>query len=95
METANIRAPFTQIGKITEKLRKDTKNELQMIPKWLQNGTQSGPKTTQKALWTQKHELILNSSIFGRSGAPKWRPKITPEAIKTDFEGLFGSLKKP
>ena len=95
METANIRAPFTQTRKITEKRRKNTKHELQIIPKWLQNGAQSGPKTTQKALRTQKHELILNSSIFGRSGAPKWTPKITPESIKTDFEALFGSLKKP
>jgi hypothetical protein len=95
VETANIRAPFKQIGKITEQLRKNTKNDLQMTPKWLQNGAQSGPKTTQKAFRTEKHKLILNSSIFVRSGAPKWKPKITPESIKTDFEALFCSLKKP
>ena len=95
METANIRAPFKQIGKITEKLRKNTKNDLQMTPKWLQNGPQSDPKMIQRALRTEKHELILNSSIFCRSGAPKWRPKITPKSITTDFEVLFWSLKKP
>ena len=60
-----------------------------MSPKLLQNGAQSGPKTTQKAIRTQKHELILNSSILGRSGAPKWTPKITPESMKTHFEALF------
>ena len=84
METANIRAPFKQIGKITEKLRKNTNNQLQMTPKWLQNGAQSGPKTIQGALRTENHKLRLICSIFGRPGAPKWRPKITKKLEKPD-----------
>ena len=81
--------PSNKIGHLTENLRKIVKNEFKMTPKWFQNGAQSGPKTTQNAFRTGKHKLILNSLIFGRSGAPKWRPKITPESIKTNFEALF------
>jgi len=95
VETANIRAPFTQIGKITEKLRKNTKNELQITPKWLQNGPRSDRKTIQRALRTEKHKLSLNFRICGRPGAPKWRPKITKKLEKPDSGTLFYSLKQP
>ena len=39
-----------------------------MIPKWLQNGDQGGPKTIQRALRTEKQKLSLIFSIFGRPG---------------------------
>ena len=76
-------------------LEQIVKKELQMTPKCLQNGAQSGPKTIQRALRTQKHELLMNSWIFGRPGAPKQRQQIIKKLEKPDSGTLFYSLKKP
>ena len=65
-----------------------------MIPTLLQNGAQSGPKTIQRALRTEKHKPILNSWIFGRPGTPKWSPKITQKSNKMDLDPLLLALKK-
>ena len=82
-------------GHLTENLRKNTKNNLKMTPKWLQNEPQSGPKTIQRALRTEKHKLSLIFSIFGRPGASKWRPEIIKKLEKPNSGTLFYSLKKP
>ena len=65
-----------------------------MTPKSIKNGTTSGTKTIQGALWREQRKLIMNSLIFGRPRSPKWSPKINPKSIKLDLETLLLALEK-